>query len=208
MTTPLAAQYQKNALRTIGTFDDTDDMMVFAALEIAAESGEVCNLVYKLLYQGHPRDDEKFRLEIGDVMWGVAVMHKALGLTLQMPTKSEWRAGNVSLPFRRRLSRQSLKLSRWAGVLSNHVDTRVSRGQSWDNTDDIRMAVRVVFKMLCSIADCLGMNPYDVMDANIAKLKRRYPEGFSSVASVARVDVETTAGVAVSPDPYLWESGT
>lgn len=34
-----------------------------------------------------------------------------------------------------------------------------------------------------------GINLQDVAEANVAKLRARYPEGFSTAASIARVDV-------------------
>jgi NTP pyrophosphatase (non-canonical NTP hydrolase) len=42
---------------------------------------------------------------------------------------------------------------------------------------------------VAEIAACHGLDLDDVAEANIAKLKARYPEGFSSAASVARVDL-------------------
>jgi len=208
MTMSYAARYQKDAMRTIGVFDDTDDMMVFAALEIGAECGEVCNLVYKHIYQGHPLDVEKIKLELGDVMWGVAAIHASMKSVMTMPVKSEYRAGNAKQPFRQRITRASLRLEKWAGIVAADTETYVVSGTGL-YLDDVRNAARMVFRLLCTIADCLGLSPFDVMDANIAKLKRRYPDGFSPAHSIARVDVgqESTVGV-VATDPYLWESGT
>jgi len=43
---------------------------------------------------------------------------------------------------------------------------------------------------LAELAACHGLDLDAIAEANILKLKARYPDGFSSAASVARVDVE------------------
>lgn len=43
---------------------------------------------------------------------------------------------------------------------------------------------------LAEAAEAIDMDLEDIMVANIEKLKKRYPEGFSTEASIKRVDVE------------------
>lgn len=76
-------EYQRQSLSTAGTFTDARDQTVFSALEICAEAGELANLVYKTAYQGHPLDYKKVILEIGDVLWGLAVIADAIGVSLE-----------------------------------------------------------------------------------------------------------------------------
>jgi NTP pyrophosphatase (non-canonical NTP hydrolase) len=45
-----------------------------------------------------------------------------------------------------------------------------------------------VMHYLCGIATLYGINMEKVLEMNIAKLKKRYPEGFSTERSVNRVD--------------------
>jgi NTP pyrophosphatase (non-canonical NTP hydrolase) len=42
---------------------------------------------------------------------------------------------------------------------------------------------------VAAVASCLGLSLSDVMETNIEKLRRRYPDGYSPAASMARVDV-------------------
>lgn len=75
--------YQTYANSTRNPFTDGPlEQLVFAALELTAEAGEFANLVYKERYQHHPHDAEKLILELGDVMWGIAVAADALGVSL------------------------------------------------------------------------------------------------------------------------------
>lgn len=56
-----------------------------AGIGLASESGEIAEIVKKVVFQGKPLNDEtKFHVkrELGDVMWYVAQMCMALDLTL------------------------------------------------------------------------------------------------------------------------------
>lgn len=81
-------QYQEMALRTRGSFGDSDSLINFSALEIASEAGEVANKVYKHQYQGHPLNIQDLVEELGDVMWGIASMADALGVSLHYVASS------------------------------------------------------------------------------------------------------------------------
>ncbi len=111
-----ASQYQKLAARTLidrpdFAIDDTNMMILWNALGLAGEAGEVAELVKKGILHQHGLFYEKMAKELGDCLWYIAA--------------------------------------------------------------------------LCTKMD-LDMG--DVMAANIEKLKVRYPDGFKSKDSVARVD--------------------
>lgn len=74
--------YQVEAARTAGAFKALDDMIVFAAMEINAEAGEVANIVYKYVWQKHDLNREKIIEELGDVLWGIAMMATAMDASL------------------------------------------------------------------------------------------------------------------------------
>lgn len=75
-------EYQSKAMRTRMAFGDRDELITFSAMEIAAESGEISNIVYKHIFQGHPLDTAGLMEEIGDVMWGLASLADSLGSNL------------------------------------------------------------------------------------------------------------------------------
>lgn len=193
-------QYQRAAMRTIGTFDSVADRMAFCAMEIMSESGEVANLSYKHLWQGHPLDHHKLMLEIGDVMWGTAAMAETIGVTLAMPAKSDWTSHNEFADYGHRMTRVVLRLGKWAGLLDDAVCGYLASGTPNDIAQ-LDPLVQMIFTQLCSLCDCLGYTPQQVMDANIAKLKKRYPDGFSPKASIARVDTQTTPGTVPTAAP-------
>ena len=56
------------------------------ATGIACEGGEILEIVKKLVYQGKPWNDdnrEHLIIELGDVMWYVAQVTQALGVTME-----------------------------------------------------------------------------------------------------------------------------
>ena len=113
-----ASEYQQQAARTLierPDFDiaDRDIMLVWNAIGLAGEAGEVAEHIKKGVFHQHGVDRDKLAKEIGDVLWYAAAICTKIGIDLG-----------------------------------------------------------------------------DVMQANIDKLKLRYPAGYSSGDSKRRVDVE------------------
>lgn len=74
--------YSVNALRTISNFEGSDVMdMLHAASGLAGESGEVIDIMKKVVFQGKELDRNKMIGEIGDVAWYMNLMIHKLGIT-------------------------------------------------------------------------------------------------------------------------------
>lgn len=78
-----ANDYHRAAMRTSGTYDNQLAMIRNAAYGMNGEAGEVIDLLKKHEFQGHPLDREKMLEETGDVLWYIALMAEAWGVTLQ-----------------------------------------------------------------------------------------------------------------------------
>lgn len=78
--------YQRAAMRTLKSARDAQTMLTNGALGLAGEAGEVADLVKKNMYPSKPGDgvgiDARLYDEIGDVLWYVALLCEALGVTL------------------------------------------------------------------------------------------------------------------------------
>lgn len=74
-------EYQELQMRTASEAAYTD-MITNAALGLAGESGEVCDIVKKAKFQGHKLDVEHVIEELGDVLWYVSLGAKGCGITL------------------------------------------------------------------------------------------------------------------------------
>lgn len=113
-----ATEYQNQAGRTLlaepdQTYTGHEIMLIWMALGLAGEAGEVAELIKKAVFHQHGIDRAELIKELGDVCWYIAG--------------------------------------------------------------------------LCSVLD---VDLSTVMERNIAKLRTRYPEGYSSANSVARNDIK------------------
>lgn len=82
-----ASEYQVLAARTLidaPGFDipDNDVMIVWNAIGLAGEAGEVAELVKKGIFHQHGLDLVKFRNEIGDVLWYTAALCTKCGFDM------------------------------------------------------------------------------------------------------------------------------
>ena len=78
-------QYQSVALQTARSRTDSDEMF-HLAFGLVAEAGEVAELFQKLIRDKRSDegavDQDHLALELGDVLWHIAVLAKYFGLTL------------------------------------------------------------------------------------------------------------------------------
>lgn len=75
------AEYQAQAARTAG-MSQANGRLAVAALGLTGEAGEVAELVKKHLGHGHELEQWKVVNELGDVLWYVAEVCNALGISL------------------------------------------------------------------------------------------------------------------------------
>lgn len=74
--------YQRMARRTAGTKLKSDKMEE-ALFGLSGEVGELCDHYKKYMHQGHELNYDHMAEEAGDVMWYLAEIADALGLTLE-----------------------------------------------------------------------------------------------------------------------------
>ena len=74
--------YQALAGRTANPMLGLSMRKAVAALGLAGESGEVCDLVKKEVGHNHPPDFDKIKDEASDILWYLAEIATAYGLTL------------------------------------------------------------------------------------------------------------------------------
>lgn len=82
-----ASTYQMQAARTLlaapdGDYSDQDIMLVWSAIGLSGEAGEVADLVKKGVFHRHGVDRDKLVKELGDVLWYVAGLCTTMGLNM------------------------------------------------------------------------------------------------------------------------------
>lgn len=75
------------------------------------------------------------------------------------------------------------------GEFSDHVKKHLAQGHPLD-LDKLRKELGDLMWYVAYACTALDVNMEQVQAENIMKLMRRYPEGFTTEASIARVDVE------------------
>ncbi len=80
-------EYQELALRTASaeSIASESTMLNAAALGLNGEAGEIADHVKKVMFHGHPLDDDtrdKIAKEIGDILWYCALGARGIGLGL------------------------------------------------------------------------------------------------------------------------------
>lgn len=79
------ADYQRAAARTGGSNllpENRDKGLNCAAMGLAGEAGEVCDLVKKVQHHRAPLDEAKLKKELGDVLWYLAHACNVMGWSL------------------------------------------------------------------------------------------------------------------------------
>lgn len=91
-----------------------------------------------------------------------------------------------------KLASDCLGLTGEAGEVADHIKKYIGHGHDLD-VEKVKKELGDVLWYVAVVAARLDLDLGDVASANVEKLRKRYPDGFSSEASKARVDV-TGAG--------------
>ena len=76
-------EYEKLAMRTGQTDRRGSEKLLNACLGLAGESGEVCDIVKKHMYQCHNIDVDDLVNELGDVLWYIVLACDTIGISLE-----------------------------------------------------------------------------------------------------------------------------
>lgn len=76
-------EYQELAGRTLQKHRRPTDAAANMAMGLAGESGELVDLMKKVLFHGHPFELETMTLELGDVLWYLAGLCTVHGMSLE-----------------------------------------------------------------------------------------------------------------------------
>lgn len=202
--------YQREAARTGGRDllpENRDKGLNCAALGLCGESAEVAVLCTDLAPAIH---SDVWRSliakELGDVLWYVAHIHNVLGLPMGAPDgendplfnnplfgdMDEAQRSVVGAPrenTREALRRDAFLLMVAAGQVADVVKKITHhRRPLGDMRPQLLTAVAAIHRALYEVTADAGLCLSDVAAGNVAKLRARYPDGFSPEASAAKAD--------------------
>lgn len=170
-------EYVTLAQRTASTKTNTDKIG-HGCLGLIGEAGEIVDIIKKQKYMGMPYEmaQEKIVDEAGDFGWYLAELCTGLGIQLEQVIKSAsvWATPNVTV------DEAAVDL---AGRVAELYDSDVEFMRE--------AAMRDIEDVVCCWLDLLDLANIDLMNVlehNIDKLKKRYPEGFSADRSNVRYE--------------------
>lgn len=187
--------YEREVRRLLGAHEK--EISAYA-LGLAGEAGEVVDLLKKSWGHGHPLDAEKLKKELGDTLWYVVALALQFGLTIDQIAPRRLIFDSTD--------RGSLPLN-LIGVVGR-VCRLVERcwyhapfGRELGDDDRFLRILKRDLRLVWDYVEQLGVaNDISlgaILQANVDKLWLRYPDGFSTEASIARVDVQVGVGHAV-----------
>ena len=77
-------EYQSLAMRTANQSLAQESQLINAALGLCGEAGEFADLIKKVNYQGHDKDQDHLVKELGDICWYIALAATALNVDLEL----------------------------------------------------------------------------------------------------------------------------
>lgn len=184
-----ANEYQCLAARTLidrpdFPISDRDIMLVWNAMGLAGETGELLTLVGEM--HGKRISDperkacrEKLPKEIGDCFWYAAAICTKIDVDFESLFL------NQTLGVKGTKASMPMRLAGAMGAIVEHIKKGVFH-QHGVNTLALSLLVRDYVFALVDLCYWHGFEVADVWNENIEKLKRRYPAGFNSKDSINR----------------------
>ena len=75
-------KYQELAMRTNRPEATPEQNLINGCLGLSGETGEVCDIVKKCMFQGHELEKERILDEAGDCLWYLTLTVKSIGYSL------------------------------------------------------------------------------------------------------------------------------
>jgi NTP pyrophosphatase (non-canonical NTP hydrolase) len=184
---------QKQMLRTAKFDEPLDRALGLCGLGLSGEAGEIADLIKKVYYHGKPFDREKLIEEGGDLAWYVSYLAYTLGWGLADlidPGFSYNTFNNLSET--QRFTRLGGLLTSRAGRITEQLDFLVFEAPEHIQFEKpiLQGNLASLLGWLEALAIILDSSLVEMCQVNITKLNKRYPNGFSTADSIARVDVE------------------
>ncbi len=174
-------EYRKLAARTLNSHLDRERRQTMIRMGLLGEVGELSDYLKKCMFHGHPFDHVHVVKEVGDSSWYVAAHYSDSNRVLPC----YWTPPACDALKAARLLRDGSNIGHQL-VQRTTEDALRKYVEAWHRGDDM------LWGPIVWLSWVLGVDLQEAARLNIEKLQKRYPEGFSETASMARLDMETT----------------
>lgn len=174
-------EYQFLAMRTS---PDGHDRILNGLLGLIGESGEIVDIVKKHMFQstaGTPLPTDKLIEEMGDVMWYVAETVTGFGYTLE----------HVLGPHRIATAGGKDELHECVAAIACTASCVCANFYLGMSNESALPHIVNLYKAIYIACCILGTTIDHVMERNIEKLRKRYPDGFDPERSMNRPEYQS-----------------
>lgn len=161
------SEFQELSKRTLNPACGPDSGYV---LGLIGETGEITDIIKKVVWHGHPLDRDKLCLELGDLAFYVAAEATTLGMALQ-----DIFVARTSLQDPAELCK----------MMAKHV-AEVLWWISYPSASGTMAALHALIGTIDALGAVYSIPRDEILQRNYDKLLARYPHGFSQAASQQR----------------------
>jgi NTP pyrophosphatase (non-canonical NTP hydrolase) len=178
-------EYQLLAKTTAAKYPTMEKGALVFALGLAGETMELAESVNKWMDRPDTNQPEKIEKEIGDVLWYVSQLALVYGISLPREinlTEQVVRIKDI------RIDCICVELDTLFVRVQNAVEmVKKTFGHNHPvNRDSMQVVIGTVLQSLVAISDHFNWTMLSVARKNVAKLRERYPDGFSTKRSMNR----------------------
>lgn len=183
-------EYRDSVVRTMASDMDKETAQRIWLLGLMGESGEVSEIIKKHVAHGHELNRDALVKEFGDCLWYWVAACIDFGFEDLLPRLNESILSHSRSTGE--LVSASMDLIQMTGNFVCHASNVWHRRYLYPYSDwmYVSSAVDYYGYNWSAFVRFLQLDPSEIMEANIHKLKVRFPHHFNTEDSIARVDVE------------------
>jgi NTP pyrophosphatase (non-canonical NTP hydrolase) len=186
-------ELQKAMLRSALLDEPRARALSVSALGLVGETGEIADLIKKYFYHGKSFDRAKLLEECGDVAWYMAYLCHTLEIDFSALKPRTFIAYGLFLANLKteseKFTRLGIQLTYRAAVIGNYIEDLIfTESDILKAESGISTNLAILFNMLSILTISLNSSFEEICQLNIAKLNKRYPNGFNTADSIARKD--------------------
>lgn len=179
------------------------DKVMHAAMGIAGEIGELIDDFKKVWIYGASLDKDNIIKECGDLLFYISVM--AQHSQIDFRTIFFTSIPVAQMPLTDAIDSNPLlaEMQIASGYLYDYAVTMSISGTQALVTNQVAELLMILTGGVFTILEWMECSPSRCMEANIEKLAKRYPEGYSDEAARERADTKLGIIPNVVTDPYV-----
>ena len=176
-------EYQELSKRTANPHDNE---IYNYGMGLAGETGELIDMFKKSIFHGHTLKQMQVLKESGDVLWYTSQLSRLFNIRMDDAferVNDQFRGLDIKEKHTNELIMTScINLSNTVGMINGHIDSERYTKQQLEGL------FANIIRNLYFLGAVINLTLEETAEANINKLKKRYPDGFSQEASINRED--------------------